>query len=88
VPNIISVIVVGLLWQTIFSPHGPIAEVINSIRVREFQSQLRGIFDAAGGFSLSDDVVKRILDLVGPSGQAMFSDPLVDLRDFSVFIPW
>ena len=82
VPNIISVIVVGLLWQTIFSPHGPIAEVINSIRVREFQSQLRGIFDAAGGFSLSDDVLKRILDLVGPSGQAMFSDPLVDLRDF------
>ena len=81
VPNIISVIVVGLLWQTIFSPHGPIAEVINSIRVREFQNQLRGIFKAAGGFSLSDDVIQKILDLVGPSGQAIFSDPLIDLRD-------
>ena len=58
VPNIISVIVVGLLWQTIFSPHGPIAEVINSIRVREFQNQLRGIFKLLV-VSLSDDVTRR-----------------------------
>lgn len=81
VPNIISVIVVGLLWQTIFSPHGPIAEIVNSIRVGAFETQLNGIFHAAGGFSLSDEVMKKILDLAGPSGQSMFSNPVPELRD-------
>ena len=81
VPNIISVIVVGLLWQSIFSPHGPIGELVNYFRVRGFENQLKGIFDAAGGFSLSDDVLHRILNLVGPSGQAMLSNPVADLRD-------
>ncbi|MDQ7795807.1 MAG: sugar ABC transporter permease [Spirochaetia bacterium] len=81
VPNIISVIVVGLLWQVIFSPHGPIAEIVNSIHASSFQGQLKAIFDGAGGFSLSDDVIKKILHLAGPSGQAMFSDPVPELRD-------
>ncbi len=81
VPNIISVIVVGLLWQTIFSPYGPIAELINSIRVANFEAELKGIFHAAGGFSLSDGVLKKILDLAGPQAQSMFSSPIPDLRD-------
>jgi len=81
VPNIISVIVVGLLWQTIFSPHGPIGEIINYFRVSDFQAQLKGIFNAAGGFSLSDDVIHKILDLAGPAGQSMFSNPVPELRD-------
>ncbi len=81
VPNIISVIVVGLLWQTIFSPHGPIGEIVNHVRVGNFQAQLKGVFDAAGGFSLSDDVINKILSLAGPTGQSMFSDPVAELRD-------
>jgi len=81
VPNIISVIVVGLLWQTIFSPHGPIGEIVNHVRVGNFQAQLKSIFDAAGGFSLSDDVINKILHLAGPAGRSMFSDPVPELRD-------
>ena len=81
VPNIISVIVVGLLWQTIFSPYGPIGEIVNSLRTSNFEAQLKGIFHAAGGFSLSDNVMKKILDLAGPSGQSIFTNPVPDLRD-------
>ncbi|MEN6499243.1 MAG: sugar ABC transporter permease [Rectinema sp.] len=81
VPNIISVIVVGLLWQTIFSPHGPIGEIVNYFRVANFQAQLESIFNTAGGFSLSDEVLHNILNLAGPAGQSMFSDPVPELRD-------
>lgn len=80
-PNIISVIVVGLLWQSIFSPHGPIAEVINSIYRNNFQTQLKGIFSSSGGFAVTDGIVRKILDLAGPAGQAMFSDPVPELKD-------
>jgi ABC-type sugar transport system permease subunit len=79
VPNIISVIVVALLWQTIFSPHGPIAEVINAGKVAAFQKQLGIIF--SGGMSTSDVILKKVLDLAGPAGQSMFSDPIAGLRD-------
>lgn len=73
VPNIISVIVVGLLWQTIFSPAWADRRVSKFDKGRRISNQLRGIFNAAGGFSLSDDVIQKILDLVGPSGKAIFS---------------
>ncbi|MCX7027636.1 MAG: sugar ABC transporter permease [Spirochaetes bacterium] len=81
VPNIISVIVVALLWQTIFSPHGPIAEVINNIHVAAFQKQVSAIFTGAGGFSTSDDVLHKLLDLGGPAGKGMFTNPIPELRD-------
>ncbi len=81
VPNIISVIVVGLLWQTIFSPHGPIAEVVNAMRVKEFQARLGALFTSSGGYAASDEIVRKILDLAGSSGRAMFSDPVPELKD-------
>lgn len=81
VPNIISVIVVGLLWQTIFSPHGPIAEVVNAMRVRDFQAQLKAIFSSSGGYAITDDVAQQIFNLAGPAGSAMFSNPIPELKD-------
>lgn len=81
VPNIISVIVVGLLWQTIFSPHGPIAEVVNAMRVKEFQTQLGALFTSSGGYAASDEIVRKILDLAGSAGRAMFTDPVPELKD-------
>lgn len=81
VPNIISVIVVGILWQVIFSPHGPIAEIVNAARVSSFQRQLKTVIEGQGGFSLSDDVIRKILDIAGPSAQTMFSNPVSDLKD-------
>ncbi|MBU0927798.1 MAG: sugar ABC transporter permease [Spirochaetes bacterium] len=81
VPNIISVIVVGLLWQTIFSPNGPIAEVMNSMARSGFQSKLEALFSGSGGFAVTDDLVRRILDLAGPAASEWFTDPVPELKD-------
>jgi len=82
VPNIISVIVVGILWSTIFSPNGPLGEAINSIRVAAYHAKIAGIFANYTSFSVSDDLVKRILDFVGPKAAGIFSNPSADLKDF------
>jgi len=81
VPNIISVIVVGLLWQTIFSPNGPIAEVMNDIARAGFQSRLEAILAGVGTLDISDDHVRRILDLAGPAALEWFSDPVPELKE-------
>ncbi|OHD17707.1 MAG: hypothetical protein A2Y38_01145, partial [Spirochaetes bacterium GWB1_59_5] len=81
VPNIISVIVVGLLWQTIFSPNGPIAELMNAMARAGFQSKLELLFSGDGGFIITDDLVRKILDLAGPAASEWFTDPLPELKD-------
>jgi ABC-type sugar transport system permease subunit len=80
-PNIISVIVVGLLWQVVFSPYGPLAEIMNNIQRNSFQNHIQQIFRSSGGFAVTDEVAKKILDLAGPTGKAMFSNPVADLKD-------
>lgn len=80
-PNIISVIVVGLLWQVVFSPYGPIAEIINTVQKSSFQNQIQHIFGSGGNLAITDEAVGKILDLAGPSGKAMFSNPVPDLKD-------
>lgn len=80
VPNIISIIVVGLLWQTIFSPNGPIGEVMNGIYRHDFTLQLTAAFGDSGRVDISDAGLRRILDLAGPAGQALFADPIPELR--------
>lgn len=81
VPNIISVIVVGLLWQTIFSPNGPIAEVMNTMARAGFQSKLELLFSGEGGFIITDDLVRKILDMAGPAAAEWFTDPMPELKD-------
>lgn len=81
VPNIISVIVVGLLWQTIFSPNGPIAEVMNVMARSGFQSKLETLFSQAGGFNITDELVRKILDLAGPAASEWFTNPIPELKD-------
>lgn len=84
IPNILSVIVVGLLWQTIFSPNGPIAEFMNSMARAGFQSKLEALFTGIGGSGISDDLVRRILDLAGPAASQWFTDPVPELKDLIV----
>ncbi|HOZ71798.1 MAG TPA: sugar ABC transporter permease [Spirochaetales bacterium] len=81
VPNIISVIVVGLLWQTIFSPNGPIAEVMNDLARAGFQSRLEALFASVGGFNVDDGLVSKILDMAGPAALDWFSDPVPELKE-------
>lgn len=83
VPNIISVIVVGILWQTIFSPYGPLAQVINDANTAAFVGRLNQLFKGPDGFKVSDSLVQRILDLAGPTAvaNAHFGDAAKDLKD-------
>lgn len=81
VPNIISVIVVGLLWQTIFSPNGPIAEVMNELARGGFASRLEAVIGSVPVADIGDDVVQRILDLAGPAAAEWFGDPIPELKD-------
>jgi ABC-type sugar transport system permease subunit len=83
VPNIISVIVVGILWQTIFSPYGPLAELINAINRSDFISKLSSLFTGPSGFTANDSLVQRILDLAGPAGvaNAHFENAAKELKD-------
>jgi ABC-type sugar transport system permease subunit len=80
VPNIISIIVVGLLWHSIFGPNGPIAEVINQASRHRFEVQLLAVFDGQRHMDLGDEVLRRILALGGPDAASMFTDPIPELR--------
>ncbi len=81
VPNIISIIVVGLLWQVIFSPNGPIAEVVNNAARHQFGLKLVAVLGSQGHLNLGDDSLRKILALGGPQAASMFTDPLAELRD-------
>jgi ABC-type sugar transport system permease subunit len=81
VPNIISVIVVGILWQTIFSPYGPLGDAINALRQSGFSAKVTAVFAGSNVFQISDDIVNKLLRLASPDALSMFSDPPVELRD-------
>jgi len=86
VPNIISVIVVGILWQTIFSPYGPLADIINGLSRRDFLAHLAPLLGGSGPVAVGDDLVSRILAAVGPTGVAAahFASPAADLKDILI----
>ncbi len=79
-PNIISIIVVGLLWSTIFSPFGPISEFMNGLQRGRFMDTMRDALTQAGGFGVErtqaawDALVSRITELAGAPAAALFPD--------------
>ena len=50
-PNIISVIVLGIMWAIIFSPNGLIADVMNRMYANGFIPGARPDLQCAGGFT-------------------------------------
>ncbi|HUX40378.1 MAG TPA: sugar ABC transporter permease [Rectinemataceae bacterium] len=80
-PNIISIIVVGLLWQSIFSPNGPIAELVNLSARHQFEIKLVAVLGSQGHLNLGDDALSRIIALGGPQAANMFTNPVPELRD-------
>lgn len=84
VPNIISVIVVGILWQTIFSPNGPLAEAINLLMRSGVRERIEALIGAAanGGVLPDDSVLQKLLDIGGTRTAGMFTDAIPELREF------
>ena len=46
-PAIISVIVIGIMWNLIFSPYGPIAEVVNKEYYKNYNSKLVKVMESS-----------------------------------------
>ena len=80
VPAIISVIVIGIMWNIIFSPYGPLADVMNRAYQASFGRKLDAIFAAAGGFHLTDDLLNQLVAAGGETAQKLFAHPVEDLR--------
>ena len=82
VPAIISTIVLGILWQTIFSPYGPIADIMNGIYTTSFHDKLEALVRNSGGLNITDDLVNNIIKLAGPESMSQFDNPFADLKEF------
>jgi ABC-type sugar transport system permease subunit len=80
VPNIISVIVLGLMWKMIFFSNGLLEDVFNRMHAASFMNALNHIFQ--GGFSLSDSLVHQLIKAADPAALQIFPDPFAGLKEF------
>jgi ABC-type sugar transport system permease subunit len=81
VPAIISVIVIGIMWGMIFSPYGPLSEIVNRYHTYVYTSKLTTIFNQAGGFNITDTLIKNIYSLSGPIVDQTFTNT-AKFKDF------
>jgi ABC-type sugar transport system permease subunit len=69
------------MWSIIFSPSGIIAAAINGIYSSSMAHKIDGIFAAAGGFHITDDVIHKLIAASGPvAGQTFSTDPPEELK--------
>jgi ABC-type sugar transport system permease subunit len=83
-PAIISVIVLGIMWNMIFSPSGLIADVMNKWYANGFAHKLNDILNAAGGFTTTDGFVTKIVNASDPAALKIFNDPFSELKEIIV----
>ena len=77
-PAIISTIVLGIMWGVIFSPTGLIADVLNKSYASAFSGHLAQIFTP--GYTVTDDLVNRIIAVSDPKALTIFASPVADLK--------
>jgi ABC-type sugar transport system permease subunit len=80
-PAIISVIVLGIMWGIIFSPTGVIADVMNGLYANAFSRKVTGLLREAGGFTVTDGLVKGIVAASDPKALTIFTNPVAELKD-------
>jgi len=80
-PAIISVIVIGIMWAIIFSPSGVIAEIVNRANQGALYHKISRVFDGAGGFNVTDGLVKQLIAVSGPVAGQTFQNPMVELKN-------
>ncbi|HTO22333.1 MAG TPA: sugar ABC transporter permease [Spirochaetia bacterium] len=79
-PNIISVVVLGLLWKVIINSNGLLEDVFNRLYAHAFMGSLNHVL--ANGFVMSDDLVRQLLKIADPGALSTFSDPFNNLKEF------
>ena len=65
VPNIISVIVLGLMWKMVFFSNGLLQDLFNRMNAASFMRSLDRIL--AGGFDLTDGLVRKLIGAADPA---------------------
>jgi ABC-type sugar transport system permease subunit len=80
VPNIISVIVLGIMWKMIFASNGLIADLMNWTYTNGFHTQLSQLITGLGGGAISDETIKKIISMSDTNALKMFQDPLMEIR--------
>jgi len=88
VPSIISVVVIGIMWNLIFSPYGPLSEIVNKYYSLSYASNLSkiiaGSIGSQGKLAISDNLIARIIALNPQSVASTFSNPQVELKDLLI----
>jgi ABC-type sugar transport system permease subunit len=76
VPAIISVIVLGIMWKSIFAPNGLLADVFNSISSKTLMDALKAALPV-GGAGLTEDGIKRIISAMDPNVVSMLQPDVI-----------
>lgn len=79
-PNIISVIVLGIMWRLVFSPNGLIAFVMNAVYAGSMSRHIGAILHAPGGLQVTDELVRRLIAVANPDSLGIFQNPVADLK--------
>lgn len=84
VPSVISVIVIGIMWNLIFSPSGPIAEIVNKsnfISYRETAERILDQYSYDSGMEIPEGMISDIISIDRKSALKAFEDPRQGIRD-------
>jgi ABC-type sugar transport system permease subunit len=76
VPAIISVIVLGIMWKSIFAPNGLLADVFNNINSKTLMGALQAAIPS-GSTSITEEGIRRIIASMDPSIVSMLQPDVV-----------
>ncbi|MBR6085807.1 MAG: sugar ABC transporter permease, partial [Spirochaetales bacterium] len=79
VPSVISVIVIGIMWNLIFSPSGPLAEIVNRSNYMSHKEKIGRIldrYDYDPGLEIPEGMISDILGTDRKAAQKAFDDPV------------
>ena len=79
-PNIISVIVLGIMWRLVFSPNGLIAFVMNAIYAATMSAKVGAILGPTETLVVTDQLVQRLMGIANPDSLTIFQNPAADLK--------
>lgn len=82
-PVILSTIVIGSLWGALFSPYGPVADLVNQLYQNDFHGRLTAIL-GTGDFRPTDADIVRLLAAADP--RALATSGIGGLDDMRTFL--
>ncbi len=85
VPSVISVIVIGIMWNLIFSPYGPVSQIINNFNSISFSKEIYTVLKANlntdGTLNISSNLINSIIS-INPKSASILGNPVEVLQTF------